>query len=93
MRHPLSLIALITSLGVSPSCRATPDAAERSTTMDRAQLILARGASRRFEPFDRFAQFQASQGRSLAELLDEFTAQRNASHATPWRAYLPVLDC
>ena len=35
MRHPLSLIALIASLCAALSCRATPDAAERSTTMDR----------------------------------------------------------
>lgn len=54
---------------------------ERSDWIPRAQLILAQGESRRFEPYDRLAQFRESQGRSLAALLDEFTAQRHANLA------------
>ena len=55
---------------------------ERTDWIPRAQLILAQGEHRRFAPFDRFAQFEASQGRSLAELLRAFTAAREASLAT-----------
>jgi uncharacterized damage-inducible protein DinB len=55
---------------------------ERTDWIPRAQLILAQGDNRRFAPFDRFAQFEASQGRSLAELLHEFTTQREASLVT-----------
>jgi uncharacterized damage-inducible protein DinB len=55
---------------------------ERTDWIPRAQLILAQGDHRRFTPFDRFAQFEASQGRSLGELLRAFTAQREASLAT-----------
>ena len=36
----------------------------------RARIILAQGANRRFEPYDRFAQYHESRGKSLAELLD-----------------------
>ena len=45
---------------------------EGADWIPRAQLILAQGTDRRFTPFDRFAQFQESQGKSLIELLDEF---------------------
>ncbi|QJR36948.1 DinB family protein [Gemmatimonas groenlandica] len=55
---------------------------EKTDWIPRAQLILAQGDDRRFSPFDRFAQFEASQGRSLAELLRAFTTQREASLAT-----------
>jgi uncharacterized damage-inducible protein DinB len=49
---------------------------ERTDWIPRARLILEHGATRTFEPFDRFAQLQASQGRSLNQLLDEFSALR-----------------
>jgi hypothetical protein len=49
---------------------------ERTDWIPRAQIILSQGASRRFTPFDRFAQFLESQGKSLAELLDEFARLR-----------------
>src|SRR4030095_7280944 len=41
-----------------------------------AQIILAQAAERRFEPYDRFAQFRESEGKSLGELLDEFARLR-----------------
>ena len=44
--------------------------AERTDWIPRAQIILAQGPERRFTPYDRFAQFRESQGKSLAELLD-----------------------
>lgn len=49
---------------------------ERADWMPRARLILAQGANRRFEPYDRFAQTHESAGKSLAQLLDEFDALR-----------------
>ena len=49
---------------------------ERTDWIPRAQLILAQGAVRRFTPFDRFAQFQESNGKSLTALLDEFERLR-----------------
>jgi hypothetical protein len=61
--------------------------AERTDWIPRAQLILAQSANRRFTPFDRFAQFRESQGKSLADLLDEFARLRVENLATlaGWR--------
>ncbi|HSU13258.1 DinB family protein [Longimicrobium sp.] len=56
--------------------------AERADWIPRAQIILARGPDRRFAPFDRLAQFRESEGKSLAELLDEFARLRAGSLAT-----------
>ena len=55
---------------------------ERTDWIARAEIILAQGPDRRFTPYDRFAQFHESQGKSLAQLLDEFTALRTANVAT-----------
>jgi len=52
---------------------------ERTDWIPRARIILAQGAPRRFEPYDRFAQSRESAGKTLAELLDEFTALRAAN--------------
>ena len=49
---------------------------ERTDWIPRARLILAQGVNRRFEPYDRFAQIRESEGKSLAELLDEFARLR-----------------
>lgn len=49
---------------------------ELTDWMPRARMILQAGDSRAFEPFDRFAQERASQGKSLAQLLDEFARLR-----------------
>ena len=49
---------------------------ERTDWIQRARIILEQGPSRRFAPFDRFAQKRESQGKSLAELLDEFARLR-----------------
>src|SRR5690242_19322291 len=49
---------------------------ERSDWMQRLQIILEHGPDRPFEPFDREAQFRDSGGKSLPDLLDEFTALR-----------------
>ena len=60
---------------------------ERTDWIPRAQIILAQGASRRFTPFDRFAQFHESQGKSLAGLLDELARLRAENLVTlaGWR--------
>jgi len=49
---------------------------ERADWMPRAQIILAQQPERRFEPYDRFAQFRESEGKSLGELLDDFAHLR-----------------
>ena len=60
---------------------------ERADWIERARIILAQGPQRRFAPFDRFAQFRESQGKSLAELLDELARLRAENLATlaGWR--------
>jgi hypothetical protein len=60
---------------------------ERTDWIPRAQLILAQGANRRFTTFDRFAQFRESQGKSLADLIAEFSLVREDNLATlaGWR--------
>ncbi len=60
---------------------------ERTDWIPRAQIILAQGGSRRFTPYDRFAQFRESEGKSLEDLLDEFATLRAANLATlqEWR--------
>ena len=60
---------------------------ERTDWIARARIILAQGADRRFTPFDRFAQFHESEGKSLGDLLDELARLRAANLATlaGWR--------
>ena len=55
---------------------------ERTDWIPRAQIILAGGPDRRFDPFDRFAHYEESAGKSVAQLLDEFAALRAANLAT-----------
>jgi hypothetical protein len=49
---------------------------ERTDWLPRARIILQHGEARSFDKFDRFAQFNLSQGRTLASLLDEFAEAR-----------------
>ncbi len=49
---------------------------ERTDWMPRLRIILEQGEARAFDPFDRFAQFEASKGKAMAELLDTFAALR-----------------
>lgn len=54
---------------------------ERADWIPRARIILAQGASLRFEPYDRFAQRRESTGKSVADLLTEFADLRAANLA------------
>jgi len=49
---------------------------ERTDWIPRAKMILEFGENRAFEPFDRLAQERESRGKSLGDLLDEFTRAR-----------------
>jgi hypothetical protein len=49
---------------------------ERTDWIPRARIILAQQSSRRFTPFDRFAQQRESQGKTLKQLLEEFAHLR-----------------
>lgn len=52
---------------------------ERTDWLPRTEIILKDGETRPFPPFDRFAQFEASQGKRLEELLDTFAELRSAN--------------
>ena len=49
---------------------------EKTDWMPRLQIILSDAEHKTFEPFDRFAQFENSKGKSLSQLLDEFERLR-----------------
>ena len=55
---------------------------ERTDWIPRARIILEQGANRRFEPYDRFAQYRESEGKRLGELLEEFARLRTENLAT-----------
>jgi len=60
---------------------------ERTDWIPRARIVLAQGANRRFEPYDRFAQQKESKGKSLTELLEEFAHLRaeNLTALRDWK--------
>lgn len=49
---------------------------ERTDWMPRVRIILENGETRAFDPFDRWAQLNEGQGKSLEQLLDEFARLR-----------------
>ncbi len=55
---------------------------EKTDWILRAKIILAQAENIKFEPFDRFAQFEDSKGKSLDELLDEFEYLRKENIKT-----------
>lgn len=55
---------------------------ERTDWIARARIILEDGESKTFEPFDRFAQLEASKGKSLEELLSAFAELRTRNIET-----------
>lgn len=54
---------------------------EHADWIPRARSILQFGESRTFDPFNRTAMFEQSQGKTLDDLLDEFGAARRANLA------------
>ena len=52
---------------------------EQTDWMERIGIILKHGEQRAFTPFDRFAQFTESQGKTMDELLERFSALRSAN--------------
>ena len=55
---------------------------EKADWIGRARIILDHGESRTFEPFDRFAMFRESAGKTLGELLDQFARLRQRNLET-----------
>ena len=53
--------------------------AEHTDWIPRAKIILEHGETRLFDPFDRFAMFESSTGKSVAELLETFAELRTRS--------------
>jgi hypothetical protein len=49
---------------------------EKTDWIPRLNIIIGEQNDKRFEPFDRFAQFENSKGKSLDELLEEFANLR-----------------
>ena len=49
---------------------------EKKDWIQRANIILEYGKDKPFEPFDRFAQFKDSEGKTIKDLLEEFTKLR-----------------
>jgi hypothetical protein len=65
---------------------------ERTDWMARLDIILSDREDKRFVPFDRFAQFRESQGKSLADLLREFRDERSANVARVRALQLTAAD-
>ena len=49
---------------------------EKTDWIPRAKIILSEKPSKKFEKYDRFAQFEESKGKSLSQLLNEFKILR-----------------
>jgi hypothetical protein len=49
---------------------------EKNDWITRMQIILSDNPDKQFKPFDRFAQFEDSKGKSMQQLLDEFSRWR-----------------
>jgi len=56
--------------------------AEDTDWIPRAEIILKQGENPTFEPFDRYAMFDNSKGKTLSELLETFARRRQASLET-----------
>jgi hypothetical protein len=55
---------------------------ERCDWITRIRVILDYGESKPFEPFDRYAMYEASKGKTIVTLLDEFDAVRRGNLLT-----------
>jgi uncharacterized damage-inducible protein DinB len=52
---------------------------EKTDWVPRMDIILSENSDKRFKPFDRFAQFEDSRGKSLSQLLNEFKILRETN--------------
>lgn len=88
-RTPSAVSALLSGLGESWTHRNYGEATfspfdvvghlihgEKTDWIPRLRIILEQGEGRPFDPFDRFAQTEASRGKTMQELLDEFARLR-----------------
>ncbi|WP_162128088.1 DinB family protein [Flavobacterium phycosphaerae] len=55
---------------------------EKADWIERMEIILSDGPNKAFKPFDRFAQFEESKGKNLAQLLAEFKTLRQQNLTT-----------
>lgn len=55
---------------------------EKTDWIPRARIILEHGAAGVFEPFDRYAMYEESRGKSIDQLLDEFERLRHENMAS-----------
>lgn len=65
---------------------------EHTDWISRSRILLEHGAEKPFEPFDRFAQFEASKGKSIGDLLEEFADLRERNLETLRRMNLSAED-
>jgi hypothetical protein len=54
---------------------------EKTDWMIRAEIILSKGTTQKFDSFDRFAQFEESKGKTVTQLLEEFKDVRKKNLA------------
>ncbi len=52
---------------------------EKTDWINRLEIILSKEGNKTFEPFDRFAQFEESKGKTIKQLLTEFKKNRNSN--------------
>jgi hypothetical protein len=63
---------------------------EKTDWVARTRIILENGTERAFDPYDRFAQEIESAGKSINQLLDEFTMLR--TNNLEWLGTLPISE-
>jgi hypothetical protein len=65
---------------------------EKTDWMVRTKIILSNKADKTFEPYDRFAQFETSKGKSLKQLLTEFKECREKNIAALLQLTISTAD-
>lgn len=65
---------------------------EKTDWITRMDIILSEGPDKKFDPFDRFAQFRESNGKPLGDLLREFKALRKKNIALLKARNLSAID-
>lgn len=65
---------------------------EKTDWMPRLEIVLSDSEEKTFEPYDRFAQFEMSKGKSIGDLLDEFEVLRKQNLRTLKSKFLASKD-